>query len=255
MRTRRPIGTANSGPSQILNRPTLAAVATCGAYNDLTGKPSLATVATTGAYNDLTGKPAIPAAPVDMTGDSGSGGVHGLAPAPPAGSAAAGKFLKADGSWAVPAGGGGSGSDFTGASAGANGTDGLVIQPNAGQQNRFLRGDASWADPGATLEHLVLRDPSITGFTGAKWELIQKAGQTNDTTGTVSQATFSIAPGEVILLRLEWAMALPDFSKCGAGQLSKAYKNVGGTITSLSTGTPTGDVLKDGGQINTASFH
>lgn len=45
----------------------------------------------------------------DMVGDTGSGGSDGLVPAPPSGSAAAQKFLKADGTWAVPAGGGGSG--------------------------------------------------------------------------------------------------------------------------------------------------
>jgi hypothetical protein len=38
----------------------------------------------------------------DMVGDTGSGGADGLVPAPPAGSAAAGKFLKADGTFAVP---------------------------------------------------------------------------------------------------------------------------------------------------------
>lgn len=43
-----------------------------------------------------------------MVGDSGSGGTKGLAPAPGSGDAAAGKFLKANGTWAVPAGGGGS---------------------------------------------------------------------------------------------------------------------------------------------------
>ena len=39
-----------------------------------------------------------------MVGDSGSGGTKGLVPAPTAGSAAAGKFLKADGTFAVPSG-------------------------------------------------------------------------------------------------------------------------------------------------------
>jgi len=38
----------------------------------------------------------------DLAGDSGTGGTHGLAPAPGAGDAAAGKFLKADGTWAAP---------------------------------------------------------------------------------------------------------------------------------------------------------
>jgi hypothetical protein len=39
-----------------------------------------------------------------MVGDSGSGGTKGLVPAPGAGDAAAGKFLKADGTFAVPSG-------------------------------------------------------------------------------------------------------------------------------------------------------
>lgn len=37
-----------------------------------------------------------------LVGDSGAGGTKGLAPAPSAGDAAADKFLKADGGWAVP---------------------------------------------------------------------------------------------------------------------------------------------------------
>lgn len=45
-----------------------------------------------------------------MVGDSGSGGTKGLVPAPGAGDAAGGKFLKADGTYAVPPGSGGGGS-------------------------------------------------------------------------------------------------------------------------------------------------
>jgi len=39
-----------------------------------------------------------------VVGDSGSGGTKGLVPAPASGDAAAAKFLKADGTWAAPAG-------------------------------------------------------------------------------------------------------------------------------------------------------
>lgn len=39
-----------------------------------------------------------------MVGDSGSGGTKGAVPAPATGDAAAGKYLKADGTWAVPSG-------------------------------------------------------------------------------------------------------------------------------------------------------
>lgn len=58
----------------------------------------------------VAGNPTISVA--DMVGDSGSGGTRGLVPAPAAGDAAAGKFLKADGSWSAPAGGSGGGADI-----------------------------------------------------------------------------------------------------------------------------------------------
>lgn len=52
---------ATSGAyGDLTGKPSLAAVATSGAYSDLTGKPTLATVATSGSYNDLSNKPAIP---------------------------------------------------------------------------------------------------------------------------------------------------------------------------------------------------
>ena len=53
---------------------SLKAVATSGAYSDLTGTPTLATVATSGSYNDLTNKPTIPSAVTktsQLTNDSG----------------------------------------------------------------------------------------------------------------------------------------------------------------------------------------
>ena len=62
------------------------------------------TTAGTGNVEDLTATQAT-ALLNNMVGDSGSGGTKGLAPAPAAGDAAAAKFLKADGTWAVPAGG------------------------------------------------------------------------------------------------------------------------------------------------------
>jgi len=51
---------ASTGKTKILNKPSLATVATTGNYTDLSGKPSLATVATSGSYNDLSNKPTIP---------------------------------------------------------------------------------------------------------------------------------------------------------------------------------------------------
>lgn len=63
------------------------------------------TTAGTGDPEDLTATQAT-AILNSMVGDSGSGGTKGLVPAPAAGDAAAVKFLKADGTWEVPAGAG-----------------------------------------------------------------------------------------------------------------------------------------------------
>lgn len=64
---------ATTGPAEILNKPSLATVATTGAYSDLSGTPSLATVATSGDYADLTNKPTIPAAQVNSDWNAVSG--------------------------------------------------------------------------------------------------------------------------------------------------------------------------------------
>ena len=58
---------------------------------------------------------AVPSGSSDFTGDSGSGGAHGLVPAPASGDAAANQFLNADGQWTVP--GVASGVDIPGATA------------------------------------------------------------------------------------------------------------------------------------------
>jgi hypothetical protein len=60
-RTNLGLGTsATHAATDFATTASLAAVATSGAYADLTGKPSLATVATSGAYADLTGtKPGV----------------------------------------------------------------------------------------------------------------------------------------------------------------------------------------------------
>ena len=77
---------ATTGVEQILNKPTLATVATTGSYNDLSDRPTIPAAqvksdwnATTGlaqilnkptlfsgAYSDLTGRPTIPAAITDL---------------------------------------------------------------------------------------------------------------------------------------------------------------------------------------------
>ena len=63
--------TDNTSDAFILNKPSLATVATSGAYSDLSGTPSLATVATTGNYSDLSGTPTIPTNNNQLTNGAG----------------------------------------------------------------------------------------------------------------------------------------------------------------------------------------
>jgi hypothetical protein len=60
----------------------------------------------------------------DMTGDAGSGGTRGTVPAPAAGDTAAGKFLKADGTWEIPSG------TSTGSVTSISATSPIVVTPS-----------------------------------------------------------------------------------------------------------------------------
>jgi hypothetical protein len=68
--------------------------------------PAPATGAQNIVFADDSGSPTVNISATDpvMVGDTGAGGTAGNVPAPPAGSAGAGKYLKADGTFAVPAG-------------------------------------------------------------------------------------------------------------------------------------------------------
>jgi hypothetical protein len=84
---------------------------------------SAAAVALTGTQTNTV----LPA----FTGDSGSGGVKGLVPAPAAGDAAAGRYLDSDGTWSVPTGAVSSVAGRTGAVT-LDGTDVAFTQAGAG---------------------------------------------------------------------------------------------------------------------------
>lgn len=93
----------------------------------------------------------------NMVGDSGSGGTKGLVPAPAAGDAAAAKFLKANGTWATPSGGGGAsdrtlttktGTTYTFALTDAvSNSNTLVLFDNAAQTTVTIPTNASVAFP------------------------------------------------------------------------------------------------------------
>lgn len=116
--------------------------------NDAVTNAKMANMAANTLKGNNTGSPADP---VDLTatqatamlnnfvGDSGSGGTKGLVPAPASGDASAGKFLNADGTWAVPPGTGG-GEANTGANVE---TDGVGVFDGKSGTTLNFRGIAS----------------------------------------------------------------------------------------------------------------
>jgi hypothetical protein len=79
----------------------------------------------------------------DFSGDAGAGGVRGTVPAPAAGDTAAGKFLKADATWAVPAGTG-------------------VIRPGASTDHALMRWDGAGGTTAQDSTVIVVDDGSMT---------------------------------------------------------------------------------------------
>lgn len=151
----------------------------------------------TGVPIDLTGTQATAILDV-VVGDSGSGGTKGLVPAPASGDAAAGKFLKADGTYAVPAGtsgapGGASGEvqyNNAGALGGiTNGTAGQVLMADGSGAPSFqtITGSGGWAavEPDAISGlQMWLDADAITGLSDSDpvstWS--DQSGNSNDAT-------------------------------------------------------------------------
>ncbi len=92
-----------SGPGSVAATIANDTVSNAKAANMATQTIKGRTTAGTGDPEDLTATQAT-AMLNAMVGDSGSGGVKGLVPAPASGDTAALKFLKADGTWATPGG-------------------------------------------------------------------------------------------------------------------------------------------------------
>ena len=93
-----------------------------------------------------------------VVGDSGSGGTKGLVPAPGAGDAAAGKFLKADGTFAVPPGSGMSTPTGTG-----------FVHITSGSEDGAARAvDLSTADVTGTLGASHLPNPGASSLGGVE---------------------------------------------------------------------------------------
>lgn len=106
---------------------------------------------------DLTAAQAAAILPA-VVGDSGAGGTKGLVPAPGSGDAAAGKYLKADGTFAVPPGTGFTNPMTTAGDMIYGGTAGLPTRLAIGLASRILAvvaGLPAWILPSAVVNALT----------------------------------------------------------------------------------------------------
>lgn len=64
--------------------------------------------------------------------------------------------------------------EFIGATSTTDGESGLVIKPNAGDEDKFLRGDGSWAATGTTVINMsgtaTIIDTKVPAIQGALWQ-------------------------------------------------------------------------------------
>lgn len=97
-------------------------------------------------------------------GDAGAGGEQGLVPAPAAGDAAAGKYLKADGSFAVPPGTGGSGT-VTSVVGGTGISGGTITTTGTLSVDTSIIATRDYVV--ASLQNFDLKNPVVAATSGA----------------------------------------------------------------------------------------
>jgi microcystin-dependent protein len=172
----------------------------------------------------------------NFVGDTGSGGIKGLAPAPATGDGAAGKFLKADGTWAIPSGSGTSAIYFRSYNTGA--TNGTAIQTIT------TTGTANWLTVTAAAQRLILNGNTLQngGFTNSAVDV------TIPTTG-IYTITYTVTTWVIGLTNREiWVQLVKTTGGTPLAILASAELNGGsnnnGEITITYTGAFTvGDII------------
>ena len=172
-------------------------------------------------FADDSGSPTVNVSAIDplLVGDTGSGGAAGNVPAPASGDAAAGKYLKADGTWEVPPGAGFANPMTTEGDIIYGGASGAPTRLAAGTTGKVLQTNGASAAP-----------TWVTPASGAgtfEDEIITFSG----TSGSFAQSPVSLIGLFKNGQRLSSLGGSPDFSYTG-------------TAITLTTGAGGGDVYE-----------
>lgn len=177
----------------------------------------------------------------NFTGDSGSGGAKGVVPAPAAGDAAAGKYLKADGSWTAPASGGAP-TDATYVTLTTNGTlsnertltgSASVTVTDNGANGTVVLSIPSGGVTTTQIENGTIVNDDISATAGIVDTKLATISTANKVSNTATTATASNGASTIVLRD-----ASQNFSTAGtitAGGFS-------GPLTGNVTGTATGNI-------------
>ncbi len=186
-----------------------------------------------------------------FTGDSGSGGVKGLVPAPASGDTAANKFLKADGTWTAPSGSG----DVSGGSASTDGevvlysgTGGKTIKRSntisgiAKLASGVLSAAASGTDYApATSGSSVLKGNGSGGFSsaaatdlgaGTHTIYVPAAAMLSRTTNGAASGTVETTTNKVMIRTLDFDTSTQEFAQFSI-RMPKSWNE--GTVTASFT--------------------
>lgn len=227
-----------------LNQNTTGTASSVTGTNVVTNA-NLSTMPTNTLKGNNTGSTATP---IDLTstqvtavlnnfvGDTGSGGTKGLTPAPGAGDGEAGKFLKADGTWAIPNGSGTSATYFRSYNIGA--TNGTAIQTIT------TTGTANWLTVTAAAQRLILNGNTLQngGFTNSAVDVTIPTSGIYTITYTVTTTVIGLTNREI------WVQLVKTTGGTPLAILASAELNGGsnnnGEITITYTGAFTvGDII------------
>lgn len=233
------VPTVNDATLTITQNGTSAGTFTANSSSDTT----IALTDTT--YSDFTGATSLQA------------GTAGLVPAPT--TSDPDKFLKGDGSWGTPtdttysagtnvqisAGNVISATDttysaFTGATSGTAGAAGLVPAPAAGDQNKVLRGDGTWANDSTELVEMAYGESSawakfIAAYQANKIVYCRASSNANPATGAQTRKAFmAYVNNETNPTSVEFQYVRSVSSKTDSQQTDQVFVY---TLTNASGGT------------------